>query len=366
MYNLAHIFEIFSALFKELFIRSKESVFWLVLFPTLLFLILTSIFGNVGENISLKVKILGKSEILKDVFTSIKQFEAEFVENSNIEVLKEELKNGKINAFVVLPKDFDSRFGLANLLRNTRLMRKLDIEIYYVPVRQESQIAADILNGVFSSIGGSERIEYAVHKLNATQFNYNYFIYPGVIGMAILSAFLFGFLDILTYTHRRGIVKRLYLTPTSLITLYTLIGLICMIVLVIGLIVLSFVAQLKGVQVMRYVPTMLIHVSMAAAVMISMAMAILTVSKNTSRLFIFEQIFFQVQMFVGGFYFPLKQANHIVRSIAQFLPITYTVDALRKVDGFEAFQNHLLVPTLYIFFFALIVVLNRKRLSVGV
>ncbi|PHJ12734.1 ABC transporter, partial [Fervidobacterium sp. SC_NGM5_O18] len=157
------LLELFISLFKQFFLRSKESVFWLVIFPTILFLILTTIFGNVEENVELKVKILGESKMLEKVFSDIKQFQTEFVtftdeaeKLSKFKELNNELRSGKIHAYAVLPRNFDSEFSIATILQKTKLQRKVEVNIYYVPVRQESKLAGDILSSVFNSLGTKE------------------------------------------------------------------------------------------------------------------------------------------------------------------------------------------------------------------
>ena len=52
-------------------------------------------------------------------------------------------------------------------------------------------------------MGVVENVEYEVHDLSREQYDYNNFIYPGVVGMAIMSTFLFGFMNDLIYFRRK-------------------------------------------------------------------------------------------------------------------------------------------------------------------
>jgi len=362
--------DIFVALFKQLFIRSKESVFWLVIFPSILFMILTTIFGNVDKNINLRVAIIGESKTLSKVFENIPQLSIEFVKTENQEeqltLLENQLKAGKTQTIVILPEDFDSKLAIASLLQRTKLQRKVDVTIYYVPLRQESKLAKEIISGVFNSIGTTTQLKYTVHKLSEGQFSYNEFIYPGVIGMAILSAFLFGFMNDIVYMHKRGILRRLYTAPVSLTTVYLLAGLISLIQLALGILVLSIFAWLKGVDVFGYLQYILVHVPIASAVLVLLSITVMSLFKSTSKIFVFEQIFFQVQMFVGGFYFPLKFANPVVKSIAKMLPLTYTIDALRLPKNLNALESgHIVVPLIYIVILSLSVAFSGKKLRIG-
>ncbi|AFG35069.1 ABC transporter permease [Fervidobacterium pennivorans subsp. shakshaketiis] len=368
------LIELFISLFKQFFLRSKESVFWLVIFPTILFLILTTIFGNVEENVELKVKILGESKMLENIFSDIKQFKAEFIifasdaeKSSKLKELDNELRPGKIHAFVVLPENFDSEFSIATILQKTKFQRKVLVNIYYVPIRQESKLAGDILSSVFNSLGTREEVSVETYKLSEGEFEYNEFIYPGVIGMAILSVFIFGFMSEVEYLYRRGMLRRFYTTPINIINILIFTALVNMIELILGISVLSLFANLKGVDVGKYLPSMVLHVSIACVLLTLLSLNVLIFSKNKpSRIFVLGQIYFQVQMFAGGFYFPLKFANPVVKNFARFLPLTYTVDALRlpkHLNGFE--KGHILVPIIYILLLGVNLLIFSKRLKVA-
>ncbi|WP_448378798.1 ABC transporter permease [Fervidobacterium sp.] len=366
--------ELFTSVFKQFFLRSKESVFWLVIFPTVLFLILTTIFGNIEENVELKVKILGESKILENVFSDIKQFQAEFItfaddveKSSKLKELDRELRSGKLHAFVVLPKNFDSEFSIATILQKTKFQRKVEVNIYYVPLRQESKLAGDILSSVFNSLGTREVVTVETYKLSEGEFEYNEFIYPGVVGMAILSVFIFGFMGEVEYLYRRGVLRRFYTTPVSIINILIFTAIVNIIELILGILVLSLFANLKGVDVGKYLPSMVLHILLACVLLTLLSLNVLIFSKNKpSRVFVFGQIYFQVQMFAGGFYFPLKFANPVVKNFARFLPLTYTVDAIRlekKLNGFE--KGHILVPIMYILFLGINLLIFSKRLKVA-
>lgn len=59
------------SIFKNDYLRDKGAIFWNFLFPLLLYLILVSIFGNMGSNMNLKIGIVGKSETLESVLRSL-------------------------------------------------------------------------------------------------------------------------------------------------------------------------------------------------------------------------------------------------------------------------------------------------------
>lgn len=360
------IFVIFDSLFKVLFIRSKESVFWLVMFPTILFLILTTIFGNIEENVEMKVKIVGKSQILQKIFENIKQFNVEFVSLDNdtisIESLKKSLERGSLDLIVVIPENFDSRYNSALLLKRTKLLKKIPVDIYCVPLRDSSKLAKDIVKGIFESMDTLESVSINEYSLSKDSYDYNNFIYPGVIGMAILSAFIFGFMDYIEYFQRGKLIIRFLAAPGNIILLYVLSAIVSVIELVIGVFILSLFAYFKGVDVIGYLPSVVFNTLLSSAVMISFILSVTSFVKKPSNLFAFQQIFFQVQMFIGGFYIPLKFTHPVVQTLAGIMPITYTVDSMRSFKSMNFFESgHILIPLIYILISSLIVIFRSRK-----
>lgn len=362
------IFALFDPLFKVLFIRSKESVFWLTIFPVILFLILTTIFGNIEENVEMKINIIGYSNTLHKVFEKIKQFKVEFVniqnETNQLENYVKKLEKGDIDLVIKLPESFDSRYTSALLLKRTKLLKKIPIEIYYVPQRDSSKLAKNIVKGIFESLDVLESVQLEEHILADKKYDYNNFIYPGVIGMAILSTFLFGFMNELEYFHRGKLIRRFLVTPVNIVWVYVLSAIVNVIELFIGVFILSIVAYLKGVDVIGYLPSVIFNLFLSSAVMISFVLALMTFIKKASNLFAFQQVFFQVQMFIGGFYIPLRFTHPIIQNLARLMPITYTVDSMRSVRMLNSFESgHILIPLIYILVSCLIIASRAKKLQ---
>lgn len=366
---MKNCFILFVSLFKQLFLRSKESVFWLAIFPVVLFLILTSIFGNMDENVHFRVKILGQSSTLKEVLSNVEQMDVEFISDysqETIDALKRNIEEDKLDVLVILPENFDRIYSSALLLRKTLLSRQVPVELYYAPIKQSSTIACDVVEGIFNSMGVVENVEYEVHDLSREQYDYNNFIYPGVVGMAIMSTFLFGFMNDLIYFRRKGTLKKLSMTPTKIITVYVTVAIVNVIIMIVSLIVLSLVASLLKVDVLSYLPSTIVHTLLSCVVLTMLTLAIMTFSNNPTGLVIFQQIFFQLQMFVGGFYFPLKTVSPFITKLASFLPLTYTVDGMRAAEGLNSLDfNHFMVPLIYLAISTSIVLLRSKKLGVS-
>ncbi|MEN3042624.1 MAG: ABC transporter permease, partial [Fervidobacterium sp.] len=306
------------------------------------------------------------SKTLHKVFEKIKQFKVEFVniqnETNQLENYAKKLEKGDIDLVIKLPESFDSRYTTALLLKRTKLLKKIPIEIYYVPQRDSSKLAKNIVKGIFESLDVLESVQLEEHILIDNKYDYNNFIYPGVIGMAILSTFLFGFMNELEYFHRGKLIRRFLVTPINIVWVYVLSAIVNVIELFIGVFILSIVAYLKGVDVIGYLPSVIFNLFLSSATMISFVLALMTFIKKASNLFVFQQVFFQVQMFIGGFYIPLRFTHPIIQNLARLMPITYIVDGMRSVRALNSFESgHILIPLIYILVSCLIIAFRGER-----
>ncbi len=354
----------FKALFNVLFIRSKESVFWLVFFPTILFIILTTIFGDMGRNVTFRISFVGESKILKRVFENIDNFEVFFYDEKDSDKILEDLKLSKIDLVVVLPKDFDNQLNRSLLLRKTLIHRPPTVKLFYSPSRQESQLTKEVFESVLNSFG-STQLEVKKHSLSQRKFHYPTFIYPGVVGMALLSTFLFGFINDIYYLRKKSVLRRFYVTPYPLPKFFLSSTVISVIQFILGILILSTLAHFYGVDILSAFPNTLFYLTLGSLVMIFLSIFAVYTLPGTS-LFVGTQIFFQVSMFVGGFYFPISQMPGWMQKVAYVLPVSSIVDGLRQPYGYSGFSNNWLVPTVYILIFlTLDVVLFSKRKAEG-
>lgn len=349
--------------FKQLFLRSKEAVFWLATFPTILFLILVSVFGNIEENVTLRVRVLGESELLKRAFGTVELVDLKFLPPESIDEALAELESDKLDAVVEIPKDFDGLYARGLLLKRTLLFKPIDVRVHYVPVRENSRVAFEVVKGVFEALDLPENVQVEVHNLTDVVFDYESFILAGVVGMALLSTFLFGFLNDIIWLRRGRMFRNFSVRPVSMVKIYVMALLVNIVALAIGLSLLQVVASLMGVDTVGYLPGLLWNTLVSVITLATLTIAFATFGRRANALVIFQQVFFQVQMFLGGYYFPIRQMPQTLQLIARILPLTYPVDAMRVHLGFNSIEgNHYIVPLVYALVSAVVIVLRRNEL----
>ncbi|QTA37352.1 ABC transporter permease [Thermosipho ferrireducens] len=358
------------ALIKEELTRSKEALFWFVLFPTLLTVILSSIFGNIEKNLNFNVGIFGNSKIIDKITENLSDSnQFNFIQlNENFE---EALLSGKVDVVIKIPDNFDSQFQRSLILSKTNLFKPIRVELVYIPEKDESKITKDVISQILTTMDieyfkvSSSWKEAKVRYVEKTStFNYYEYLFPAVIVMSIMSVVFFGYTPGISFLKKRGVLKRFAVTPYSLNKFYLSYTIIAVIQVFSGLILLYIVeASVYKVNVFNHFQNTIFYSLFGIIVFLALGYMMAVLFKNPESTVVLGNILFQVFMFMGGFYFNVKNSSPIISFISSVIPSTYIVDALRIPYGYSVYKNHILVPSLWLLFSILIIFLKRNKIN---
>jgi len=199
-----------------------------------------------------------------------------------------------------------------------------------------------------------EPIKTSVVGLVSGQSNYFEFVAPGIMAMVVMTAVLTGLAASVSRESEQGTLDGILVAPVrrlSIIigkaTAQSVRGLIQ------GFIVLMLAILLFGVTV--HGSLLLVALLLGLGIFSFVGLGIL-VSAAASEQETATQLLFMFQfpmLFLSGAFFPLQQMPKIMQQIAHLLPLTYAIEALRKViilgGGIADVRNELLI--LFVFGF---------------
>ncbi|ACM22485.1 MULTISPECIES: ABC transporter permease [Thermotoga] len=352
------------SIFKNDYLRDKGAIFWNFLFPLLLYLILVSIFGNMGSNMNLKIGIVGKSETLESVLRSLPSG-IEVVEVKDVE---QDLKYGKVDVCVVLPENFDSLFTRALLLSRTKLSMPVEVEVFYAPERRESVILANVVANILESLDlhvrkvSKVKVEY--RRKEKQDFNYSHYVFPAILLVGVMSVGLFTVPYQIALHREQGVMKRLFVSPLRSYH-YLISTMICgfFAMVISSSLITVFAKILYGVSVSG--SSFLIGVAVSFLTFLSISLLMVSLFKSFSALNAASQVFNQVFMFMGGFYFDVSNISWPLKVLVVGNPATYLVDYLRGCLGYKTvYTNHFLVAILWVVVSLVLFSLNWRRVMV--
>lgn len=316
------------------YLRFPEAVFWMMGFPILMLIVLGFVIGNsseskinlvwsqpttmTSEDISLKQQ-LDKLGLTLNIITP-EQAEAHWKEGKLPAML--ERQNGqyhlRVNSYLQ-----EQGAQIASLVQQAFLMMQLqalgDKEIKRIPE-------------VTSSPGGHQGGSYAAYLL------------PGLLGLNLLMLGVFSAGTIDVALREKGGYKRLSTTPLSrYVFLAAQLGTRLILVIVAAAILLVVGLIFFGIHNQGSYVSLLLLLILGTACFISLGYLMASFARTVEIYNGFANIAVLPMMMVSGVYFSLDSAPAWLQRVADILPLTPLITALRAVfnDGVSLFASTL-------------------------
>jgi len=343
-----------SGLFKNE-IREFQVMFWSFIFPLILYFILTSVFGGMAsgnsQGISFNLGIVkeenltGFGRVLDEVLGSISSHGGPFVqrEYGNLDEALEDLKNGKQDIVLVIPKGTNAKMTGSLMLQ----VGDVPLRMHYISGKESSSIAANILGEIMNEVNLEIKkrqeenyidIASTNNVVSAKQekgFDYNEYIFPGVALMMILSVSLFNSPIGLIQYRVSGTNKKLYTTPLKPLEYFSAHFVKLVFTMLMSLVLLYIIAlTVYRVQGTIFDPRFILSLIYSMLVSVSFGLMVASFAKKLSTATVVGQSLYQVMMFMGGLYFPVFDLPWGLRWIVYLLPATYLVELSRRFMGY--------------------------------
>ena len=195
------------------------------------------------------------------------------------------------------------------------------------------------------------------------------FLLPAILAMTIFQGASMGLGRAIAGERKDGSLTRVFLTPTSNITIilgtqifYLLLETArsCLLVLV--------AIMLFGVSITGNFTDIIFIIAIFAMGCTGIGMVVSVLTKTQEQYMAIAMMISLPSMFLSGVFFPVQTMPPILQGLAQFLPITYAADALRgiMVKGFSTYLIFNDILVLLLFFaatFALTMIFFKRELA---
>lgn len=315
----------------RIFFKVKGGVFWVVLFPVVLVLILGMVFGGVDQTAS-RIGIVDheRSDLSRTLVRNLHLFrnlELHELDDGYTKALEEK----KVDLVLVIEKGFAAGNCEPRLVydygRSRDIMWGLSTVRPYLQAFMEVYLGAEPppVSEVGHSVQGRRYIDFLI---------------PGVIGMLILSMAVYFIGTKLTELKENGYLKRMSIVPVSRTT-FIMANILSSFVIIAGV---TFLLLLEGLLVFqvplpeRFLPW-LGFVFLGTLSFLGMGFLIPSFTSSSGTANTIGQTAFFLMMFLGGVYFPLENLPQPLRVLAGLLPVTYFNEGMRRLHYAELFDS---------------------------
>ncbi len=285
---------------------------------------------------------------------------------SSLDEVKDLVQRGELSGGIVLPSNFSQSVYSGE--QGT---------VIIVTDQSNPQISATIqgvLSGVFDGMAtamAQQHVQVMNPTLNATSAlavvkplnvqsqgvvpgnpSYFDFIAPGIMAMTVMMSVMTGLPVAISQEKEIGTMDGMMVAPVNRLSILlgktiaqTARGLIQ------GVIILALAVGIFGVAIQGNILLVFALLLLGVFSFVGLGIVITSFTKDqeTAQMLMMTLMF--PMMFLSGVFFPIQQMPWFMQSIAQFLPLTYASDALRKVmvlgAGIPQISNELIILVVF-------------------
>lgn len=291
------LFQLFIARNKE-FYRDKGSLSWAFILPILI--IVGCAFAFSGEQDA--VLTLGHyPDTQTAVPQSLQGSYSKWVSYDDLDTAKQRLQHHQIHA----------------------LVNQESHEIWLNPESSQGKLVQELLQN---------DEQFSVHTLSGRSIRYVDWVLPGVLGMNIMFASLFGVGYVLVRYRKNGVLKRLQATPIKPLTFLTAqIASRFFIVIISNAVIFIGAWLLLDLVFIGKALDLLLVACLGTITMISLALLIASRTNSEELAGGLLNATTWPMMFLSGIWFALDNTPSYVQALANIFPLTHLVDAARNI-----------------------------------
>lgn len=314
--------------------RDKVGIFFVFIFPLIFLVIFGSIFG--GDNdVSFRVALLNKSDsefsrTFSEEITKNEVFQVDD-EVSNLELAKEKMNRGQLEATIILPEGFGA------VAPDKQYPTGQAIVLYDQSNQQAGITLTSIMEGVFKEVNQNLVPSVTPFTVKAestatkglTQFDYTF---SGILGFTLLSLGIFGPTTVFPRLKQRGVLRRYHTTTLKVWQYFTgnvisngIIGILAVAFMFIAA-VLFFDLNMRGSYLILGSVVLL-----GTTLLFGIGLALGGWAKNENQAAPLAQLVTLPMMFLSGVFFPTFLMPELLQNITKFIPLTPIIDSVRLV-----------------------------------
>ncbi len=312
--------------FLKIFLRDRQSIFFSLFFPNILMTVFASANNGEVDPIELGIVNNSPSAVAND-------FSQMLIDNPLFEVtlgegeqLRTELVEGNQTMVLILPEGFDALSDGAELqlLVDAAQVQQLSL---IMPLLEQTLIS---IEREFRNI--EPMFTLTVEDVQARSQRYLDFLLPGLLAFTLMQLSIAGSgFNIVEY-RRKGILKRLFVTPIRPRDFIASIVMARMAIVLIQLTVLILVAVLAlDVTIVGNFVSFYFIVMLGTFIFLCLGFCLGSIAKTQQAVMAVGNIVIFPQIFLSGVFYPIESMPELIQPIAKILPLSFVSTAMREI-----------------------------------
>ena len=314
--------------FIKIYYRDRQSLIFSIIFP----LILIGVFLYAdGEPSPTNLGLVNQSQNeLSLKFTKLLKDKKIFlVQQGTVSELKDSLNSGDITALIIIPETFNqSGIAQLKLLLDASQVRQVDFI--------KDSIESTLLSIEREIRGAQPMFALELEDIKSRPQRYIDFLLPGILAYMLMNLCVAGSGYNLVEYRRRGILKRLFVTPIKPKDFIISIVLARMFIVLIQLsIILALAVGLLDINIIGSLMSLFGAVVLGAFIFLCIGFFLGSLAKTQESIQPIALLFTFPQLILSGIFFPITSLPEILQPTAHILPLSVIASSIRDIanDG---------------------------------
>jgi ABC-2 type transport system permease protein len=352
------------------FYREKTVVFFRIAFPVILILVFGTIFmERDNEVFELSIQDLDGTTSSQQLVAALDQSERFNITPVSPDAdAKQYARDNHLNLVVIIPENFERS-----------LMEKIAADPFEAPVTL-TQVYDPGAFGVTTKLGV---LDMALAKINQEmsgkpplivsesvsilkkKYRFIEFFVPGIIAMAVMTASLFGSVNVNAELLQKGVIRKLSTTPITRIDWILSNVLYQFILAVVSTAVMLLVSYAVFKVSLEINAWLVVFVALDVFAFVGLGMILTRVAREAESASAAADALMFPMMFLSGTFFPVEMMPEFLQTFAKILPLYYVNEGLRAamiaVDHTAALKSALIIGA----FAAVVFILGIMTTRIG-
>jgi ABC-2 type transport system permease protein len=329
------------------FYRDKTVVFFRIAFPVILILVFGTIFMERDNEIfDLDVQDLDQTKASAQIAQAIGlSVRFKIIQVAPAVNAVQYARDNKRNLVLIIPKGCEEslmrRIGLDDPKAFVSLTEIHDPSSFGVTTKM--QVLNMVLAGINQQLSGKPLfIKSTETSILRKKYRFIEFFVPGIIAMAVMTASLFGAVNVNAELRQKGVLRKLSTTPitrTDWILSNVLYQFILAVLSTIVMLLVSYGVFKVSLEINAW---LLVFVALDVFAFVGLGMILTRVAKEAESAAAAADALMFPMMFLSGTFFPVEMMPEFLQKFAKVLPLYYVNEGLRasmvSVDNMAALK----------------------------
>ena len=325
---------ILAKVFLKMHLRDRQAIIFSLFLPILFMLALGFTSGN-RDPIKLGVVNDSHSELADRLIATLNDNPLFNITQGSEDALRTALIEGDSKIVLILPAAFEDTESASELRLLVDLSQMLQLGLI-LPVFEKALVAVE------RELRDTEPLfSLTVEDVKARSQGYIDFLLPGLLAFTLMTISISGSGFNLVEYRRKGILKRLFVTPVQprdfIIGLVLARLALCVVQLsvLLGIAVFFMDATVVGDYASLYFVIVL-----GTVVFLCLGFCLGSIARTQQAILAIGNLFIFPQMFLSGIFFSIDSLPELIQPLASVLPLSFVANALREIsnNGFSLLE----------------------------